>query len=299
MKILYFTSKTKRKDPYQDGKTYDFQDLSQRIANGIREKFPEVNIVFPIDIATDEGYIPEDVIGDFDLYLTDMTVSNPSICYGSGVVEGLGKPIIYFTSSDTGLIPAARHKNHLLYSEASIEHEFINELNSLIEQAMNDPSNFRLGKTVEKKQPKAFISYSHKDREYLDRLLVHLRPLEKNGSIDVWQDTKIKTGDKWRDEIEKALEEANIAILLVSADFMASDFIVDNELPPLLSMAEVKGTKIVPVILSPCRFSRESSLNRFQAVNIPSEPLSTMKESEREIIYDKVAMDIESALKAT
>jgi hypothetical protein len=77
---------------------------------------------------------------------------------------------------------------------------------------------------------------------------------------------------------------------------MASDFIVDNELPPLLSKAEVKGTKIVPVVLSHCRFSREPSLNRFQAVNQPSEPLSLMNVDEREAIYDKLASDIESAL---
>lgn len=299
MKILFITPLGRRKDFYDDGKEYNFDDISQRIVRGIKEKFPEADIVFPRHIATAEGYIPDDTVDAFDLYLSDMTASNPSVCYLSGVVEGLGKPIIYFASSDSGIVPAARHNNHLLYSEASIEHEFIEELNVWIEKVKENPSDFLFTKVVERRKPKAFISYSHKDREYLDRLLVHLKPLEKKGLIDVWQDTKIKTGDKWRDEIEKALEGANIAILLVSADFMASDFIVDNELPPLLSRAEVKGTKIVPVILSHCRFSRESNLSRFQAANIPSEPLSAMKESEREAIYDKVAIDIESALKTT
>jgi hypothetical protein len=77
---------------------------------------------------------------------------------------------------------------------------------------------------------------------------------------------------------------------------MASDFIVENELPPILSNAEVNGTKIIPVILSHCRFSREPTLNRFQAANLPSEPLSTASQEERESIYDKLASEIESAL---
>ncbi len=53
--------------------------------------------------------------------------------------------------------------------------------------------------------------------------------------------TKIKAGDKWKEKIERALEKSAIAILLISADFLASDFIVDNELPPLLKSAEGKG----------------------------------------------------------
>lgn len=166
----------------------------------------------------------------------------------------------------------------------------------MIERVKKDPTNFVIEKKTSSRKPKAFISYSHTNKEYLDRLMVHLKPLERNGLIDVWQDTKIKIGDRWKDEIDKALSEANIAILMISADFMASDFIVDNELPPLLSKAEVKGTKIVPVVLSHCRFSREPSLNRFQAVNQPSEPLSLMNVDEREAIYDKLASDIESAL---
>ena len=126
--------------------------------------------------------------------------------------------------------------------------------------------------------------------------MVHLKPLERKGLIEIWSDSTIKTGDKWEEKIYKALLESNIAILLISADFMASDFIVENELPPLLSKAEAEGTKILPLIISPCRFSREPTLHRFQAANSPSKPLSKINENERESIYDKIAEDIESAL---
>ena len=141
-----------------------------------------------------------------------------------------------------------------------------------------------------------FISYSHRDQDYLERLMVHLRPLEKKGIIDPWVDTRLKIGDKWRKEIENALKQATVGILLLSADFMASDFIIDDELPPLLRAAEEKGTLILPVIVKPCRFAREKSMNEFQAANSPDEPLSLMEESEREFVYDTIAQRIEDAL---
>lgn len=118
----------------------------------------------------------------------------------------------------------------------------------------------------------------------------------KKGLVDIWSDKKIKTGDQWKVEIETALTESSISILLISADFMASDFIIENELPPILAKAEVKGTKILPVIVSPCRFSREPSLNRFQAANSPNEPLSGMSDVQREVIFDQLASDIERSL---
>lgn len=84
------------------------------------------------------------------------------------------------------------------------------------------------------------MSYSHADRDALDRLLVHLKPLQRNGTLDVWADTQINAGDRWEQEIENALSRAAVAVLLVSADFMASDFIIDNELPPYWKGREIR-----------------------------------------------------------
>src|SRR5262249_30300028 len=109
-----------------------------------------------------------------------------------------------------------------------------------------------LEKRSEAASPKLFISYCHSDQHCLERLLVHLRPLQRAKSIICWSDKSIRTGDKWRTEIKKNIDDAAIAILLVSADFLASDFIVNNELPPLLVGAEARGTRILPVILKPC-----------------------------------------------
>ena len=140
-----------------------------------------------------------------------------------------------------------------------------------------------------------FISYSHKDNEYLERLMVHLKPLQKKGLIDIWVDTRLLAGEKWKKEIEDALKVARVGILLISADFLASDFIVDDELPPLLQSAEEKGTLILPVILKPCRFTREVTLREFQAVNPPDEPLSFLDENGKELVYDTIAQRIEEA----
>src|SRR3954447_22482207 len=95
-----------------------------------------------------------------------------------------------------------------------------------------------------------FVSYSHKDKEHLARLKVHIAPYI-DGAIEEWHwdDTQIQTGVQWRKEIDEALRRASAAILLISADFMASRFIRDNELPPLLEAVEKNGIRIIPVVL--------------------------------------------------
>ncbi len=78
----------------------------------------------------------------------------------------------------------------------------------------------------------------------------------------------------WREEIRQAIASAKVAVLLVSADFLASDFIASDELPRLLAKAESEGTVVSPVIISPYRFEETKGLSRFQAVNPPSRPLA-------------------------
>lgn len=141
-----------------------------------------------------------------------------------------------------------------------------------------------------------FISYSHADAEWMGRLQKHLRPLERAG-IHVWDDTRLKPGEPWREEIREALAATRIAILLISADFLASDFVVTNELPPLLQAAAEDGATILPVIISPCRFTRMESLSRFQAVNDPERPLVKMRRASSEAVLDQVAQAVEDALK--
>ena len=111
-----------------------------------------------------------------------------------------------------------------------------------------------------------FVSYAHADEKWLEKLQQHLKVLSKYyENIDCWDDTKLRGGDKWRDEISAAISKANVAILLVSTAFLASDFISNDELPPILRKAEDEGTRILPLIVSPCDFM-DSELCEFQAI---------------------------------
>jgi len=141
-----------------------------------------------------------------------------------------------------------------------------------------------------------FVSYSHKDRAWLERLQVHTRPLVRDGNVDWWDDTMLEPGSDWRAEIERALTSARVAVLLVSAHFLASEFVADDELPRLLKRARDDGTTIIPLILSPCRFARMPSLARFQSVNPPDQPLSRLEPWEQDDFLDRTAGAIERAL---
>lgn len=140
-----------------------------------------------------------------------------------------------------------------------------------------------------------FVTYSHRDSRHLERLRVHLRPLERDLAIDLWDDTRLNAGDCWREQIAKAIENAHIGILLVSADFLASDYISENELPPLLDAARERGLVVIPIVLGHCRLQSIPVLSDIQAVNDPIRPIATLPVAEREKIWVKVAERVEAA----
>ncbi len=145
----------------------------------------------------------------------------------------------------------------------------------------SQPNNANKKKPLEKIN--IFISYAHTDKKWLERLKKHLKVLSRYfDNIEYWDDTKIKGGDKWKKEIEDAISKANVAILLVSTDFLSSDFITTDELPPLLRKAEEEGTRILPLIVSPCAFTL-SEVSDFQAVNNPEKTLADLEADEAAI----------------
>jgi len=178
------------------------------------------------------------------------------------------------------------YERHILYDREAARLTF------------DDPQlAFYLKATLGGNRNRVFVSYSHRDERWLRRMLVHLRPLQNEGVIDVWSDTRLRPGDDWKSEIEQALESASVAVLLVSADFLASEFVVENELPPLLRAAETNGTAILPVIVGPSGFLETPSLRRFQAVNDPRAPLLAMNDWERETLFDNVAKAVKAAVR--
>lgn len=139
-----------------------------------------------------------------------------------------------------------------------------------------------------------FVSYSHQDAAWLARLQVHLRPL--GDRLDLWDDTRLAAGDDWHGQITGAINRARVAVLLVSADFLASDFVTREELPRLLGKAREEGALIIPVIVKPCRFLRHPELATFQAANSPAAPLSGLPETESERVFMRISERIEEAL---
>ncbi|MCP4268849.1 MAG: TIR domain-containing protein [Candidatus Brocadiaceae bacterium] len=102
---------------------------------------------------------------------------------------------------------------------------------------------------------KIFFSYSHKDTDIMNRLSVHLAPLRRLEKIEVWTDKAIQAGEEWDAEIEKNLRDSNIILLLVSADFVASSYIWEKEIPIAIQLEKESSVKVVPIYLRPFDFS--------------------------------------------
>ena len=277
--------------PFNEGFT-DISNVIREVVQKTNHQFIRLDEVIEPPISITDAFHKE--IEKADLIIADVSNQNPNVMYELGIAQSLKKPTILIAQRGEK-IPV-----HITSRIAFYEREKLFILRSLLEkrlQGINVNDFFKEDTTTSAKKGMVFISYSHVDFEYLERLKIHLKPFEKKGIIDIWSDTKIKAGEKWKEQIERALEKSVAAILLISADFLASDFIVDNELPPLLKSAEEKGKLILPVILKPCRFTKDGNLSKFQAVNNPIVPLSKMDENGREETYVKVADYIDDIVK--
>lgn len=140
-----------------------------------------------------------------------------------------------------------------------------------------------------------FVSYSHQDQDWFELLKTHLRPLKRSGTLEIWDDRKIRPGSNWREEIRKAIEACKVAVLLITPDFLASDFIAENELPPLLEAAQTDGVEIFPLLVSYSLFTDSPELSNLQAFNSPAEPLDTLPKSKQNRVLTDAARSITAA----
>ena len=122
---------------------------------------------------------------------------------------------------------------------------------------------------------KAFISYSHKDIAALDRLHTHLASLGREGQIDAWFDREILAGGELDAEIAEQLESCELFLLLVSPDFLASDYCVEREMERALERHHAGEARVVPIIVEPCDWaSSSSSLRQLKVLPRDGKPVS-------------------------
>ena len=138
---------------------------------------------------------------------------------------------------------------------------------------------------------KVFISYARADERLRKRLDKYLAALSHQGLIEVWHDRCIDPGSDWNDEIARELEVADLILLLVSADFLASGYIRAVELRRAIERHRASSAYVVPVILAPSPWQR-SLFGNLQALPKDGEPVSSPKWRPRDAALHNIAENI-------
>lgn len=140
---------------------------------------------------------------------------------------------------------------------------------------------------------KLFFSYSHKDEALRDQLETHLAMLKRQGVLSSWHDRRIPAGKVIDSEIDKNLDSSDIILLLVSPDFIASDYCYEKEMKRALEHHESGSAKVVPVILRPCEW-HGASFGKLRATPRDGKPITTWNNQDEAFL--NVARDIRQAL---
>jgi serine/threonine protein kinase len=136
-----------------------------------------------------------------------------------------------------------------------------------------------------------FISYSHKDHEWMEKFRAHLQVIQQTGRLEIWSDQKIEAGQKWQEEIDAAIARARVALLLASADFFASEFIQNEELPKILKRHQEEGLFLYWVPIRHAAYP-QSILANIQAASEPKRPLRDLSEAEQDRTMSEIALKI-------
>lgn len=126
---------------------------------------------------------------------------------------------------------------------------------------------------------KIFFSYSHKDEALRDELATHLSLMKRQGVIEAWHDREISAGAEWADEIDDNLNAADIILLLVSANFLASDYCYDIEMRRAMERYEAKEARVIPIILKPTDWS-DAPFGELQGLPKDVKPITTWQDQD-------------------
>lgn len=140
-----------------------------------------------------------------------------------------------------------------------------------------------------------FISYSHKDVEMRVELEKHLSILKRNGVIDAWHDRRILPGEDFSNSIKTHLKAANIILLLISADFLHSDYCYEIEMQEAMLMHEQRQAVVIPIILRPCAW-QDGKFGKLLALREDANAVSTY--SNPDLAYLDIANGIKARIKS-
>lgn len=142
----------------------------------------------------------------------------------------------------------------------------------------------------QKQAARLFYSYSHKDEVLRKELETHLTLLQRQGLIESWNDRDIEAGDEWKQKIDENLERADIILLLVSADFIASDYCYEKEMIRALERHEKKEARVIPVIVRDVNW-RNAPFARLQG--LPSDAVAVTRWPDKDSAWRNVSEGIE------
>jgi hypothetical protein len=143
-----------------------------------------------------------------------------------------------------------------------------------------------------------FISYSHKDEEWKDRMVTQLMVLQMQQHFSLWEDRQIQTGDSWLPEIENALDQACVVVMMISANFLSSNFILQKEVPRILERRQKEGVRVIPIIVKPCPWRGVEWLSSIQLRPKDGVPLISGNEYQIEQELADIAEIISGFVKA-
>lgn len=126
---------------------------------------------------------------------------------------------------------------------------------------------------------KVFFSYSHKDEALRDELATHLSMMKRKGLIEAWHDREISAGKEWANAIDDNLDAADIILLLVSANFLASDYCYDKEMGRAMERHEAREACVIPIILKPSDWS-DAPFGKLQALPKNAKPITTWQDQD-------------------
>lgn len=138
--------------------------------------------------------------------------------------------------------------------------------------ALGAPEELSVSTKAFYRPARVFYSYSHRDEALRDTLETHLSLLRRQGLVAVWHDRRISAGAEWESQIDRNLELADIILLLVSADFLASDYCYDVEMARALQRHEAGSAHVIPIVLRPCDWS-DAPFSRLQALPRDARPV--------------------------